>query len=160
MDSSRIDGVFMKLKLQNILCKECLQKVNDIQQAEAARKKLKKNKNADDKAKNNWKKLIARGMVAQPTRSEEQMKDLLLSVDFPFEQQKQIGPYIVDFYLPPQLVVEVDGAIHDTRKFYDANRDAYLVRKGYKVLRFKNEELHSLASSEAVVDQIAECMGR
>ena len=52
--------------------------------------------------------------------------------------------YIVDFYLPEHnLILEVDGFVHSTffQKMKDKNRDIFLKRKGYKIIRIKNEEL-------------------
>ncbi len=61
-----------------------------------------------------------------------------------FRRQHIIGQYIVDFVcLPKQLVIEIDGKYH----FYlgqqmdDAVREKDLQDKGYKILRFTNEEV-------------------
>lgn len=55
------------------------------------------------------------------------------------------GYYIVDFYLPRplKLVIEVDGSSHDNRQEYDKRKDAYLVRRGFTVLRVTNEQILS-----------------
>jgi len=53
-----------------------------------------------------------------------------------FRRQHPIGPYVVDFFAGEQaLVVEVDGASHETRQSYDAARDDYLVSQGLHILR-------------------------
>ena len=60
---------------------------------------------------------------------------------FGFRRQHPIGPYIVDFVcFPARLVVEVDGGQHyaPAGLSRDARRDAYLVSKGLRVLRFSN----------------------
>jgi very-short-patch-repair endonuclease len=56
-------------------------------------------------------------------------------------RQHPIGPYIADFYIPSaQLVIEVDGATHDTPKEieHDSRRTAYLESCGIRVLRYNN----------------------
>ena len=55
-----------------------------------------------------------------------------------------IDGYIVDFYCHSvRLIIEVDGAIHDNQTEEDQKRDLILQGKGLKVLRIKNEEIHS-----------------
>ncbi len=63
-----------------------------------------------------------------------------------FRRQHPIGDYIADFLcLTEKLVVEVDGGYHDdTRQQQeDQWRTEYLQTKGYKVIRFKNQEVSS-----------------
>jgi len=53
-----------------------------------------------------------------------------------------MGGYIADFYCHSlRLVIEVDGAVHDLQKGYDAGRDAWLRAQGYRVLRLSNKEV-------------------
>jgi very-short-patch-repair endonuclease len=61
---------------------------------------------------------------------------------FKFRRQVLIGPYIADYVCAEKkLIVELDGVLHDKRRGYDARRDAFLEQKGYRVIRFKNEDL-------------------
>src|SRR4051794_9730961 len=62
---------------------------------------------------------------------------------FKFRRQRPVGPYIVDFIcMECGLIVEVDGGQHaEVRKSYDEQRDAYLHRHGYRVLRFWNNDV-------------------
>jgi len=61
---------------------------------------------------------------------------------FKFRRQHPVGRFILDFYCPVcNLVIELDGAIHDNQTDYDADRTKYLETYGYKVLRFQNEEV-------------------
>jgi 5-methyltetrahydrofolate--homocysteine methyltransferase len=53
-------------------------------------------------------------------------------------------------------VIEVDGAIHDTRQVYDANRTEWLNSIGLKVIRFQNEEI--LTNLNDVKDKILETL--
>ena len=81
----------------------------------------------------------------QPTAAEAALWDLLRgrrSLDLKFRRQHAIGPYIVDFYCAAaQLVIEVDGPIHDQQREDDADRTALLEANGLRVLRYKNEEV-------------------
>ena len=48
--------------------------------------------------------------------------------------------YIVDFICTSiRLVIELDGEIHKTTKEYDTDRDQFLEKLGYKVIRLNNE---------------------
>jgi very-short-patch-repair endonuclease len=70
-----------------------------------------------------------------------------------FRRQQPIGQFIVDFVcLERRLIVEVDGGQHAERRNHDAKRTSWLESRGYRVLRFWNNEV--LASTEAVVQKI------
>ena len=59
-----------------------------------------------------------------------------------FRRQYPVGPYITDFACTSLgLIIELDGGQHADAKDFDARRDAYLQAKGYKVLRFWNNEV-------------------
>jgi very-short-patch-repair endonuclease len=61
-----------------------------------------------------------------------------------FRRQVPIEGYIVDFAcLSQRLIVEVDGVQHDrpAARSADAARDADLVWRGFKVLRFANAQV-------------------
>ena len=59
-----------------------------------------------------------------------------------FRCQHPVGNFILDFYCPScKLVVEVDGEIHAHQANYDNERTAKLTEFGYKVLRFRNEQV-------------------
>ncbi|MDH4554371.1 endonuclease domain-containing protein [Pseudomonas sp. BN417] len=69
-----------------------------------------------------------------------------------FRRQKPLGPYIVDFICQGRmLVVELDGGQH-LESEADRVRDAWLARRGFKVLRFWNHEV--LQQTEAVLETI------
>ncbi|MCK5381182.1 MAG: DUF559 domain-containing protein [Candidatus Latescibacteria bacterium] len=59
-----------------------------------------------------------------------------------FRRQQIIDGFIVDFYChPAELVVEVDGEIHQQQAAYDAERDRILSARGLRIVRIKNEEV-------------------
>ena len=59
-----------------------------------------------------------------------------------FRPQHAIGIYIVDFCAPhKKLIIELDGSQHLEQTEYDAERTEYLKSKGYKVLRFWNNDV-------------------
>ncbi len=69
-----------------------------------------------------------------------------------FRRQTPMGNYIADFVShSSKLVVEVDGESHDLeeRLRHDARRDQWLVSRGYRVLRFTNDDV--LNNLEGVV---------
>ncbi len=50
--------------------------------------------------------------------------------------------FITDFCCHEyRLVIEIDGKIHERQKDYDELRTYIIKRLGYKVIRFKNEEV-------------------
>ena len=65
-----------------------------------------------------------------------------------FRRQHVIYNYIPDFVaLSCKLIIEVDGEIHNYQKEQDDQRTFELNQKGYKVIRFTNEEvLHDINS--------------
>lgn len=70
-----------------------------------------------------------------------------------FRRQHVIGPYIVDFVaLEYNLVIEIDGGIHKKQTLQDKERSFNLNQKGYKVIRFTNEEV--LNDIMSVIGQI------
>jgi very-short-patch-repair endonuclease len=75
-----------------------------------------------------------------------------------FRRQVVIDRYIADFAcrIPSMLVVEVDGATHSDRRRYDARRTAFLEGRGYRVLRFTNDEV--MSNLEGVLTVIAEAL--
>ncbi len=61
---------------------------------------------------------------------------------YKFRRQQPMGPYIADFAcLPEKLLVELDGGQHAARQAHDGRRDAFLREKGYRILRFWNNEV-------------------
>ncbi|CAD0219562.1 MULTISPECIES: endonuclease domain-containing protein [Planktothrix] len=59
-----------------------------------------------------------------------------------FRRQQIIDGFIVDFYChQAQLVIEMDGEIHDLQVESDQERDAILTARGLKIFRIKNQEI-------------------
>lgn len=59
-----------------------------------------------------------------------------------FRRQHVIAGYIVDFYCHARaLIIEVDGPIHASQVEADAQREQHLRRRGYRIMRFSNEEV-------------------
>jgi very-short-patch-repair endonuclease len=61
-----------------------------------------------------------------------------------FRRQAPIGRYVVDFFCPAKrLIIEVDGGHHndddDARR--DRDRQHWLEKEGYRVVRFWNSEI-------------------
>jgi len=59
-----------------------------------------------------------------------------------FRRQVPVGPYVVDFLCEEaRLVVELDGGQHQGQKVRDAERTAWLNARGYRVIRFWNNDV-------------------
>ena len=75
-----------------------------------------------------------------------------------FRRQQPIGPYIADFAcMSDKLVIELDGGGHAQRQTRDRERDEYLGRNGYRVLRFWNTEVFENLSG--VLERVREALG-
>ena len=62
--------------------------------------------------------------------------------DVHFRNQHAIGNYVVDFCAPrKKLIIELDGSQHLEQKDYDEERTKYLETRGYRVLRFWNNDV-------------------
>ena len=55
-----------------------------------------------------------------------------------------------------RLIVELDGGQHATRAEYGAGRTAFLASRGYRVIRFWDNEV--LQETEAVLERIAQVL--
>ena len=61
-----------------------------------------------------------------------------------FARQVSIGPFFADFCCrEAKLIIEIDGVTHETPEelSHDTRRTAWLESQGYRVIRFRNEEL-------------------
>jgi very-short-patch-repair endonuclease len=78
-----------------------------------------------------------------------------------FRRQVPIDPFIVDFAcLSARLVIELDGGQRnqDLGRHSDAARDAHLRRRGFRVLRFWNNDV--MANSEGVMEIVMRELAR
>ena len=76
-------------------------------------------------------------------------------IGFKFRRQQPIGRFIVDFYCPEErLAIELDSGAHALPREaeQDRQRDEWLAARGYRVLRFRNEEV--LRRPEKVLETI------
>lgn len=86
-------------------------------------------------------KRLRRRLTEAELRFWEQVRNRRF-LNLKFRRQVNIKPYVVDFLCKEfSIVVEIDGSSHDDRKEYDADRDAFLMERGYRVLRFSNQDV-------------------
>jgi very-short-patch-repair endonuclease len=85
-------------------------------------------------------------------------KGLRSAIDLPgthFRRQVPLGPYVVDFCcLRHRVIVEVDGAVHDTgsAQRHDRIRDEYLRGEGFTVVHVSDDEV--LTRLPMVIDRL------
>lgn len=95
-------------------------------------------------------------MRCEPTPAEEKLWQKLRNkqlLGFKFRRQHSIDRFIVDFYCgQANLIIEVDGSIHEYTQMEDAIRQEFLESLGFRVIRFRNEEV--LNSLEGVLEKI------
>ena len=76
-----------------------------------------------------------------------------------FRRQHPLDIFIADFYCHERkLIIELDGGIHDNieQQEYDDGRSFELEEKGFKILRFRNEEV--LNNIDKVINKIIEVL--
>ena len=77
------------------------------------------------------------------TVSERALWKALRALDLHIHRQAPIGRYVADFvHHGAKLVIEVDSGWHDhpEAQLRDAERDAWLVSQGYRVMRVRDGE--------------------
>lgn len=96
----------------------------------------------------------------RPEAGWETVVRLRLGVlDVRIDIQVDIGPYRVDILIDGWLVVELDGAdFHDAVR--DKFRDAYLIRAGYRVVRWTQAMVRDWAACEAVIREMLRARAR
>ena len=76
-----------------------------------------------------------------------------------FRRQHPVGPFVADFAcIPARLILEIDGATHgtDDELAYDRERDAYLRKRDWRVVRVRNEDVYFDISG--VLDRIEQLL--
>lgn len=77
---------------------------------------------------------------------------------FKFRRQYSVGPYIADFAcIEAGLIVEVDGGQHNDERAKDEARTRFLESRGFKVLRFWNNDV--LKQTTVCLEVIATALG-
>ncbi len=93
-------------------------------------------------------KLVRCAQNLRKTMTEEEKHlwyDFLKQLPLTVNRQKNIGCYIVDFYIATKkIVIELDGVQHGTPEnaLKDVTRDAYLQKMGITVLRYRNTDIN------------------
>ena len=89
----------------------------------------------------------ARSLRSNPTEAERKLWHVLRQKQLDghrFRRQHPIGPFVVDFVcLEEKLVIEVDGGQHAAQRDEDFKRTEWLAERGYRVIRFWNNEVLS-----------------
>jgi very-short-patch-repair endonuclease len=102
----------------------------------------------------------ARDLRKEQTKEEAKLWQYLSGKkldNYKFRRQHPIDKYIVDFFCPSaNLIVELDGSQHVEQKEYDDKRTAFLQVKGYKVLRFWNNDVNG--NIEGVIEKILDVL--
>ena len=86
--------------------------------------------------------------------------DFLKRLPVTVNRQKNIGNYVVDFYIASaRIVIELDGSYHNlpSNKIADAERDAELEKLYIKVLRYRNIDVNR--NFDAVCNDILKHLG-
>ena len=63
-----------------------------------------------------------------------------------FRRQHPMGKYIVDFIcIEKKIIIELDGWQHkeENQQRYDLSRTEFLMKRGFKILRFWNNEINN-----------------
>ncbi len=107
--------------------------------------------------------LLSRGLRIEQTEAEKLLCSRLRNKQLcqvKFRRQQPIGSYIVDFVsFDKMLIIELDGGQHDelSNRAKDEQRTNYLESRGYKVIRFWNNDV--LQNADGVLIRISESLG-
>jgi len=105
-----------------------------------------------------WKKRMAKHYARNLTRPERllwnRLKDKQLGV-WIYKQKPALG-FIVDFWCPVGIVIEVDGPCHQSRRDKDRIRDLIFASKGIKTLRFSDKDVQ--CNPSAVIALISDAI--
>lgn len=73
-----------------------------------------------------------------------------------FNRQAKVGPFICDFAARGiKLIIEVDGGQHAIQAEQDESRTNFLKRRGYRVLRFwNNDVLENMDGVLATIERV------
>ena len=94
------------------------------------------------------KKNVKIAQILRKNMTPEEKKlwyQFLKRLPFTVNRQKNIGNYIVDFFIAKKrIIIELDGFQHGTEEHFnsDRQRDAELSSLGITVLRYKNAEVN------------------
>ncbi|MCI0705948.1 MAG: DUF559 domain-containing protein [Ignavibacteriae bacterium] len=99
----------------------------------------------------------ARMLRKKSTDAEKRLWSLLRNnqMGVHFRRQVPYGNYILDFFsIEAKLVVELDGSQHYSPEGIakDKQRDGYLIRNGFKILRYQSGEVFS--NIDGVIEDI------
>ncbi|MDP3878868.1 MAG: endonuclease domain-containing protein [Dehalococcoidales bacterium] len=106
---------------------------------------------------------LARGLRREQTEAERLLWSRLRNKQLcqvKFRRQQPIGSYIVDFVsFDTMLIIEIDGGQHDeqSNRAKDELRTGYLEDRGYKVIRFWNNDV--LRNLDGVLIRIEGALG-
>jgi very-short-patch-repair endonuclease len=89
--------------------------------------------------------VVAKNLRKKSTEAEKHLLNNLKAKQLEglkFRRQQPIGKYIVDFIsLEKGIVIEVDGGQHAINKEKDVERDEWLTKEGFTVLRFWDNDV-------------------
>ena len=86
--------------------------------------------------------------------------DFLKKLPMTVNRQKNIGDYIVDFFISSRrIAIEIDGIQHESLELLEKDnvRDSELNKLGIKVLRYKNTDINK--NFVSVCEDILEHLG-
>jgi very-short-patch-repair endonuclease len=102
-------------------------------------------------ARRNFARSLRRGMTGAEDKLWHELRNRRLD-GIKFRRQVPVGSYVADFAcLEARLIVEIDGSQH-ADSAYDGRRDAELRQRGFRVLRFWNDDV--LRDLNSVCDTI------
>jgi len=104
----------------------------------------------------------AKELRKNATPQEQKLWNLLKKKykNLKFKRQQPIGQYIADFICREKwLIIELDGGQHNEDKniAYDEKRTKYLESKGFKVIRFWNNDIdNNIEGVFEVIDKMTQ----
>lgn len=103
----------------------------------------------------------AKSLRQQSTDTEKELWYYLRAnrLGFKFKRQYPIGTYIVDFIcIEKRIIIELDGSQHFDNQQYDKERTAWLQARGFKVLRFWNNDV--VRQTASIIEVISQALAK
>ena len=81
-------------------------------------------------------------LYQKPTRAEKLLEPYIARLGVRYRFQHRVWNYILDFALPDySLDIELDGPDHARKTKRDNDRTAWLIKKGWTVVRIDDQEV-------------------
>lgn len=99
------------------------------------------NPSTDPKIRRKMSQGKSKHLLENQSKMTKYVAKILAKYEINFIQEKVVDIYIIDFAIG-NIVLEIDGRGHYWRSHKDRKRDAFLISKGWKIIRINGDSRH------------------